>query len=254
MRYLSRILFGLGFLLVILAAVSFQSWGPIEGLLGVLLLAGVASVCKFTRLAKVIATTSPFLGLAALLLLGLAGDVFYNALSFLTHKVRVYPVECKGKVVQGGPSGGGLCCGSLDIPLNSSTFTVSISRQQVFESTGSFWMRPLHNCEVQDVDNWQCTTYWDVTGTNETDMVQGKCFDRDVMHGGVYDFFSSGECPAASVAERLMNRALKRDFIYVDGWEWWTGQSLGWWHQHRGIWAEPPGPPYYTTHDPSLCK
>ena len=149
MRFVSRILFWLGLLLVILAAVVFQSWGPIEGVLGVLLLAGLASVCKFTRLAKVIATISPFLGLTMLLLLGFTSDIFYNAFSFLTHKVRVYPVECKGKVVLGGPSGGGLCCGSLSIPLNPTTFTVSVSLQQVFESTLTPMDRPLHNCEVQ---------------------------------------------------------------------------------------------------------
>jgi hypothetical protein len=30
---------------------------------------------------------------------------FYNSFAFLTNKVMVYPVECTGKVVAGGPSG-----------------------------------------------------------------------------------------------------------------------------------------------------
>jgi hypothetical protein len=109
--------------------------------------------------------------------------------------VRVYPVECKGKVVPGGPSGGGLCCGSLSIPLNPTTFIVSVSRQQIFESTLTPMDRPLHNSEVQDVVNWQCTTYWDATGTNETDMAHGKCFDRDLMHGAFTISFHQATVP-----------------------------------------------------------
>jgi hypothetical protein len=69
MRYVSRIVFGLGLLLVIAIAVVLQSLEPIEGLLGALLLAGLASVSKFKRVAKVIATMSPFLAFVATALL-----------------------------------------------------------------------------------------------------------------------------------------------------------------------------------------
>ena len=170
MRYVSRIVFGIGLLLVFAVAVVLQSVEPIEGLLGVLLLAGTIAVYKFNRVAKVIATMSPLLGLIAIAVLLLTNDVFYNSLSFLTHRVRVYPVECKGKVIPGGRWGGGLCCGSLNVPLNPTTFTVSVSRQQVFESILTSMDRSLRNCEVQDTSNWQCTTYWEATGNNETDV------------------------------------------------------------------------------------
>jgi hypothetical protein len=254
MRYVSTVVFGLGLLLVIATAAVSQSAEPIEGLLGVLLLAALASLSKFKRLSEVIATISPFLGLVAIASLLATADIFYNSFSSLTHRVRVYPVECKGKVVPGGPWGGGLCCGSLGVPLNPTTFTVSISRQQVFESILGLMERPLHNYEVQDIPNWQCTTYWDATGTTETDMAHGQCFDGEIMRNGVLNDFSSGDCLAESEASRnLHQEGLKRDSIYVIGWEWWTGQFLSWWEKGRGIWGEPPDS-QYTTHDPMLCR
>jgi hypothetical protein len=111
-------------------------------------------------------------------------NLFFNDLAGpLTNKVRVYPVEGKGKVVPGN-----FCCGTLDVPLYPTTFAVSVSRQQVFESTAGF-ITPLHNCEIQDRLNWQCTTYWDATGEHETDMPHGQCSDQQIMQGG-----SSDEC------------------------------------------------------------
>ena len=175
------------------------------------------------RVAWCILIFLPFLTMVACTFLIVFGieDLGFNLLSSLTHKVRVYPVECKGKVVIGGPSNGGLgglCCGSLSIPLNPTTYTVSVSRQQVFAATVTPMDWVLENCEVQDIFNWQCTTYLDANG-NETDTAHGECFHREIMQGGVHNAIWSGGCPG-------MNSPFKRDYVYVDGNEWWTGKVL----------------------------
>jgi len=183
-------------------------------------------------------------------------NLFYNSFSSVTHKVRVYPVECKGKAVAGGLSGGEVCCGFLGIPLNPTTFTVSVSQQKVFASTLTPMEDAFHNCDVQDELNWVCTTYWNADATQETDMAHGRCFDRHLMSGGAYLEFHS-DCPAESELSRALSRVARETnpIVYVDGSSWWTGEFLGWWDKHKGIWSDSPGvlnP--YVTHDPLICK
>ncbi len=128
----------------------------------------------------------------------------FNLAAPLTPEYRIYPVECKGKVVAGN-----FCCGKLDIPLNPTTYSISVARQQVFETTGDFTTTPLHNCEVRDYLNWVCTTYYDATGDNETDMVHGKCFNRKWMNEGSLGAASSGPCPAESEFLRSLEHATR---------------------------------------------
>src|SRR5438552_17073681 len=63
--------------------------------------------------------------------------------SWWAHRVTIYPVACDGTSVSSS-----VCCGKLGVPLNPTTFTVSVERQMVFDSIAGI-MTPLHNCEVQ---------------------------------------------------------------------------------------------------------
>jgi hypothetical protein len=162
----------------------------------------------------------------------LEGPLF-NLAAPLTHRYRVYPVECDGRVVAGN-----FCCGKLGVPLNPSTYTMAVSRQQVFESTLDI-PTPLHNCEVRDYLDWVCTTYYDATGERETDMVHSMCFDRDYMVDGEINSVSSGPCPSDSVAmAAALEAAAKRDWVQVDSFDYWLGSDFGWWENHKGIWNE----------------
>lgn len=154
-------------------------------------------------------------------------DLVFNMASLLTHKVRIYPVACEGKVV-----GDKLCCGELSVPLNPTTFTVSVSRQQVFESTAGI-MTPLHNCEVQDYLNWQCTTYWDPSETREVGAATAASWDRYVMSNGSYTIYRSpGLTPLTQALDKLGSNS-----VYVNGLDWWRGYHRDWWQSKKGIWA-----------------
>ncbi len=99
-------------------------------------------------------------------------------------------------------------------------------------------MTPLHNCEVQDDFNWQCTFYWDATGDHETDLVHGLCWDREFMRDGMVDWVSSGDCPAESAFSRALSRQNKRNQVYVSAWDFWLGETFKWCEKHKGIWNE----------------
>jgi hypothetical protein len=49
-------------------------------------------------------------------------DRYYG--SWWEHSVTVYPVTCDGTAVSSS-----ICCGRLGVPLNPTTFTVSVERQ-----------------------------------------------------------------------------------------------------------------------------
>lgn len=172
----------------------------------------------------------------------------FNLAAPITHEYRVYPVECRGKVVAGN-----FCCGKLDVPLNATTYSVSVARQQVFETTADI-TTPLHNCEVRDYLNWVCTTYWDVTGENETDMVHGKCFDKELMNEGTLNVVSSGPCPAESEFLHSLERAIRQDFVYVSPVDWWLGQNFEYWGSHKGIWNEKEWNVYVRSASEPVCQ
>ena len=110
-------------------------------------------------------------------------------------------------------------------------------------------MTPLHNCEVRDYFNWQCTTYWDATGYHETEMARSQCFDREVMTDGLPDKFD-GDC--AGLGE------VKRDYVYVDAVDYYLGGGIYGWpagsEKHRGIWNEKEPNPYVASPSEAFCK
>lgn len=159
-------------------------------------------------------------------LLGLK-DLVFNMASPLTHKVRIYPVACEGKAV-----GESVCCGELGVPLNPTTFTVSVGRQQVFQSTAGM-MNPLHNCEVQDYLNWQCTTYWDESESREVGPSAAASSDRYVMSNGSYTIYRSpGLTPLTKALDKVGPYS-----VYVNALDWWRGYHRDWWQSKKGIWA-----------------
>ncbi len=172
-------------------------------------------------------------------------DLLFNLASPLTHKVRVYPVECKGKVIPGN-----LCCGKLDIPLNPTTFAISVSRQQVFRSAGGSFGGPLHNCEVQDYLNWQCVTYWDKAGTHEVNAATAASSDWYVMSKG--KFSESFEPDPDPLKQKLLEAM--RTSVWVDAMQWWLGHRWGHFEAHKGIWDDKEWNRYARGLDDPICR
>jgi hypothetical protein len=231
-RYLLRLIFLLGLILVVAVVYllpASEALGPLYGMLAVLIIAMVLFLLQFKRLAKVVGIASPFLGLMVFVVMLFTSDLYYNVFSPFTHEVRVYPVECKGKVIRGGIDGGGLCCGTLSIPLNSSSYTVSVNRQQVIHSSETEMgvNMPLHNCEVRDVFNWRCTTFANANG-NVTDLANGACYHTEWMHDGIPDTYDT-PCPAEK--PDIFFKNFKRDSVYVRGREWWPGGMTHHWSE-----------------------
>jgi hypothetical protein len=155
---------------------------------------------------------------------------------------------CDGTVVPGN-----IWCGKLSVPENTTTYTVSVGRQQVFETLVGVTLT-LHNCDVLDPKNWECTTYYDDTGY-ETDRGHGKCFDRTFMQDGLRTLVRSDPCPRESPTMRAMDLAgNKQDFVYVPPWDYWAGKTLNWWEKRKGIWGI--GAHYTFLADPSelVCR
>ncbi len=92
-----------------------------------------------------------FLALLSFLAALLIEAVFAFAALF-THSVRVYPVECEGRVVFAT-----FCEGEITVPLNPRTFRAYPQRQTVTESDTD-GVSEFKNCTVKDYRNWQCTT------------------------------------------------------------------------------------------------
>ncbi|PYR51787.1 MAG: hypothetical protein DMF89_04710 [Acidobacteria bacterium] len=152
--------------------------------------------------------------------------------SWWAHRVTIYPVACDGTSVSSS-----VCCGKLGVPLNPTTFTVSVERQMVFDSIAGI-MTPLHNCEVQDYLNWQCTTYWDASESKEVGPSEGAAYDRTIMSAGSYrEVHSVGLTDFTSAGQNACSGSGPVD---VRGVDWYLGQIYGWWAEHKGVWAESP--------------
>ena len=98
-------------------------------------------------------------------------------------------------------------------------------------------MTPLHNCEVQDYLNWQCTTYWDASETKEVSPSESAAFDRTFMSAGSYGVVHS---PGLTALTRAAQKKFSGGSVYVRAADWHMGQIYGWWSEHKGIWAESP--------------
>lgn len=172
-------------------------------------------------------------------------DLLFNFASPLTHKVRLYPVECKGKVARGN-----LCCGKLDKPLNPTTFTVSVMSEQVSRSTIGGFDGPLHNCSVQSYLNWQCATYWDESRTNEVDAGGAASTDWYLMSEGRFSESFSVD-PDARKQKQL---EAMRNYVWVDAMEWWLGHRRGYFETHKGIWDSKEPNRYERAADDGMCR
>jgi hypothetical protein len=117
--------------------------------------------------------------------------------ALFTHSVRVYPVECEGRVVFGT-----FCEGELILPLNPLTFRAFAGRQLVIEwdSDGA---TEFKNCTVRDYRNWQCTT---PTGPN---LVVQRTMQDGRLTTAMYDSRMSPKTDVNSW-----------DLIYVSVWDW----------------------------------
>jgi hypothetical protein len=113
-----------------------------------------------------------------------------------SHSVRVYPVECEGRVVFGT-----FCEGDLTVPLNPSTFRAFPDRQTVIEWSDE--ERELKRCTVKDFRNWQCTV---PTGR---DLVIQKTMQDGRLTVAMFD---SSMSPKTNVNSW--------DLIYVPVWDW----------------------------------
>jgi|SRR5579875_91480 hypothetical protein len=92
-----------------------------------------------------------FLALVSFLAALLTEAVFALTALF-THSVRVYPVECEGRVVFGT-----FCEGEITVPLDPRTFRACPRRQTVTE-WDTDGVIEFKNCTVKDYRNWQCTS------------------------------------------------------------------------------------------------
>lgn len=81
-------------------------------------------------------------------------------------KVTIYPVQCLGELK------GGNCSGKM-LPLNKTTFKVSVARQSIIYWTVGIDLPPrrLANCVVRDGRNW--VGYFP-DGSGELRMVNGR--------------------------------------------------------------------------------
>jgi hypothetical protein len=196
----------------------------------VALIAFVAASLRHGRMVWQVLVYSAVPVISVWLLAGWWAGLDRYSTSWWAHKVTVYPVACDGTAVSST-----ICCGKLAVPLNPTTFTVSVERQQVFASTAGF-MSPLHNCEVQDYLNWQCTTYWDASETKEVGPSDGAAYDRTIMSAGSYHVAHS---PGLTALTRAAQKAFGRNEpVYVLASDWYMGQIYGWWAEHKGVWAE----------------
>jgi hypothetical protein len=114
-----------------------------------------------------------------------------------SHSVRVYPVECEGRVMFGT-----FCEGDLTIPLNPSTFRASLDRQTVMEWSDDESVE-LRRCTVKDFSNWQCTV---PTGR---DLVIQKTMQDGHLTVAMFDSTMSPKTDVNSW-----------DVIYVSVWDW----------------------------------
>ncbi len=199
------------------------------------------------RLARITLVAAPSVAFVSLICGTLfdLNDLLFNFVSPLTHKVRLYPVECKGKVARGN-----LCCGKLDKPLDPTTFTVSVMRERVSRSTGAGFDGPLHNCAVQSYLNWQCATYWDESRTNEVDAGGAASTDWYLMSDGRFsESFSVDPDPRKQKQLEAM-----RNYVWVDAMEWWLGHHRGYFEARKGIWDDKEPNHYERASDDGMCR
>jgi hypothetical protein len=170
------------------------------------------------------------------------GDLAFNLVAPITHELRVYPVQCQGKVV------GNSCCAGLGGPLDPTTFMVSKEQQQVLAASADIVV-PLSNCYVQDYLNWQCMGYWDERG-NETTPGHVATWEARYMNNGEYH-----ESPALGSGSRVRGAGVAprvtANRVHVSAMEWWNGRQRNWWKEGRGIWSEE-SRAYHA--DPASCQ
>jgi len=137
-------------------------------------------------------------------------EAVFGLAGLFTHSVRVYPVECDGRVVFGT-----FCEGELTMPLNPLTFKAFPDRRAVIEwdTEGA---TEFKNCTVKDHRNWQCTA------PAGPDLVIQRTMQDGRFTLAMYD---SRMSPKTNVNSW--------DLIYVSVWDW-LRMDLEWEMKQRG--------------------